>query len=303
VPYPKHLLTDLATALYDALIESKDYLDASQIQIEYLSSIPQACRTLCKGYFFADAMHLCALKGAPTLLEEVIDPGLADALASSTELLAECKAQLLAQVPRIRELRAVALADPLAFYEGIRSGQNDDLPDDVSVAASSRLSTNRSLFTRYTGKGSDVTAGTGVSRATSKNRKREERKRARGKKGSVYEEEYLVASVGRLIDRVESVRDEIGRLVKGLVRRGMWERARAVEGSLGEVVGMCMACVPEVFGEKVQASGGEGQTMGIGGEEYRPVGGDAVLAESLEQAGRKKEPPVIKEFVRLALLG
>ena len=40
-----------------------------------------------------------------------------------------------------------------------------------------------SLFTRYTGKGpgggSIGTAGTGVSRATSKNRKREEKKRAR----------------------------------------------------------------------------------------------------------------------------
>jgi elongator complex protein 1 len=292
-------LTDLATSLYDALVESKDYFAAATIQVNYLSSIENSARTFCKGYFFADALHLISLKAQPALLERVIDPGLADALGSSTELLAECKAQLLAQVPRIRELRAKAVADPLAFYEGERGG--DDLPDDVSVAASSRLSTNRSLFTRYTGRGSQGqsigTAGTGVSRATSKNRKREERKRARGKKGSVYEEEYLVASVGRLIERVESVRGEVGRLIVGLVRRGMWERARAVEGSLKDVVGMYQACIAEVFGtEKVKAEA-EGQ------EGYRPTGGDAVLQESLEAAGQSKELPSVAAFESLTLLG
>jgi elongator complex protein 1 len=294
-------LTELATSLFDALIESKDYFAAATIQREYLSSIHNACRAYCRGYFFADALHLIALKGCPDLLEEVIDPSLGDALASSTELLSECKAQLLAQVPRISELRAKALADPLAFYEGERGGDGE-IPDDVSVAASSRLSTNRSLFTRYTGKGSQGqsigTAGTGVSRATSKNRRREERKRARGKKGSVYEEEYLVASVGRLIERVESVRGEVGRLIEGLVRRGMWERARAIEGALAEVVDMCKACVPKVFGlnEPVKNEGTEE-------DEHRPVGADAVLHESMIAASKKKEPPVIAAFDKLALLG
>ncbi|PVH84364.1 elongator complex protein-like protein 1 [Cadophora sp. DSE1049] len=294
-------LTDLATSLYDALLESKDYFAAGTIQLDYLSSVSTACRAYCKGYFFSEALHLIAQKKQPSFLEEVIDPGLSDAFASSTELLAECKAQLLAQVPRIRELRAKALADPLAFYEGERGGDGD-LPDDVSVAASSRLSTNRSLFTRYTGKGSQGqsigTAGTGVSRATSKNRRREERKRARGKKGSVYEEEYLVASVGRLVERVESVRGEVGRLVTGLVRRAMWERARAVEAALAEVVGMCKACVPEVFGTPEQPAELVADENG-----YRPIGGDAVLQESIDAAGKRKEPPVIAAFEKLSLLG
>ncbi|KAE8453046.1 hypothetical protein EG329_012233 [Mollisiaceae sp. DMI_Dod_QoI] len=304
-PVSGSALTDLATTLYEALIESKDYFAAATIQLDYLSSIPNACRAFCKGYFFADALHLVAMKRTPELLEEVVDPCLGDALASSTELLSDCKAQLLAQVPRIRELREKALADPLAFYEGERGGDGE-LPDDVSVAASSRLSTNRSLFTRYTGKGGSVgTAGTGVSRATSKNRRREERKRARGKKGSVYEEEYLVNSVRRLIERVESVRGEVGRLVEGLVRRGMWgmwERARAVETALGDVVEMCRGCVPEVFGTeegiKTQTGGENGMDEG-----YRAVGGDAVLQESIEAAGKKKEPPSIAALEKLSLLG
>ncbi|KAF7882762.1 uncharacterized protein EAF02_006125 [Botrytis sinoallii] len=280
-------------------------------QLDYLSSLETACRTFCKGYFFADALHLIALKARPDLLESVIDPGLGDALASSTELLADCKAQLLAQVPRIRELRQKALADPLAFYEGERGGDGE-IPDDISVAASSRVSTNRSLFTRYTGNGSVGTVGTGVSRATSKNRRREERKRARGKKGSVYEEEYLVASVGRLMTRVEDSRGEVERLVVGLVRRGMWERARAIEGSMAEVVALCKGCVGEVFGTADAAANGNGNGNGNGnaneqagaeGQEYRPVGGDAVYAESLQAAGRKKEAPHLSAFEKLTLLG
>lgn len=292
--------TDVATSLYDALMESKDYFSAASIQLDYLNSIPAAVKAYCKGYLFADAFHLIAFKTQPQLLEEVIDPALGEAFASSTELLADCKSQLLAQVPRIRELRQKAKDDPLAFYEGERGGA-DQLPDDVSVAASSRLSTNKSLFTRYTGKGSQGqslgTAGTGVSRATSKNRRREERKRARGKKGSVYEEEYLVASVGRLIERVESVRGEVGRLVEGLIRRGMWERARTIETSLGDVVEMCKGCVPEVFGTEDEVK------TGVEGEEWRATGGDAVLQESMEAAGKKKEAPLIKSFERLSLLG
>ncbi|KAH8596498.1 elongator complex protein-like protein 1 [Bisporella sp. PMI_857] len=300
-PVSGSALQDLATSLYDALIESKDYFAAASIQLDYLSSVETAVRTFCKGYLFADAMHLVAIKSQPQLLESLIDPGLGDALASSTELLAECKAQLQAQVPRIRELRAKALADPLAFYEGERGGDGD-IPDDVSVAASSRLSTNRSLFTRYTGKDSQGqslgTAGTGVSRATSKNRRREERKRARGKKGSVYEEEYLISSIGRLIERVESVRADIDRLVAGLVRRGMWERARAVEGSLADVVAMCQDCIPEVFGMDEPV-----RTETEGENEYRPTGGDAVLQESIDAAGKRKQPPHVVAFQRLSLLG
>ncbi|TGO78025.1 hypothetical protein BELL_0082g00200 [Botrytis elliptica] len=310
-PMSGSALTELASTLYDALIESKDYYAAATLQLDYLSSLETACRTFCKGYFFADALHLIALKARPDLLESVIDPGLGDALASSTELLADCKAQLLAQVPRIRELRQKALADPLAFYEGERGGDGE-IPDDISVAASSRVSTNRSLFTRYTGNGSVGTVGTGVSRATSKNRRREERKRARGKKGSVYEEEYLVASVGRLMTRVEDSRGEVERLVVGLVRRGMWERARAIEGSMAEVVALCKGCVGEVFGTVDAAANGNGngngnananEQAGAEGQDYRPVGGDAVYAESLQAAGRKKEAPHLSAFEKLTLLG
>jgi elongator complex protein 1 len=306
-PISAAALSELASALADALYEAKDYASAATIHLDHLSSLETALRCLCKGYHFADALRLVALGQRPELLDSVIDAGLTEALSSSTEFLADCKAQLRAQVPRILELRTKAAEDPLAFYEGERAG-GVDLPDDVSVAASSRITTGASLFTRYTGKAGSVgTAGTGASRATSKNRRREEKKRARGRKGTVYEEEYLVGSVRRLVERVQAAKDEVERLVFGLVRRAMFERARAVEALMAEVLDACRKAAHEVWGPLQQAKGGEeaeeGETEQSAGGQWKYTGGDAVLADSLEAAWRKQEPPAVKDMERLSLLG
>lgn len=305
-PLSEEALAELATALADALWEAKDYAAAATVYLEYLDSLESAVRCLCKGYLFADALRLVALRRQPDLLTSAVDAGLADALSSSTEFLADCKAQLRAQVPRLDELRCKALEDPLAFYEGERPSALADLPDDVSIAASSRVSTSASLFTRYTGKGGSVgTVGSNVSRATSKNRRREEKKRARGRKGTVYEAEYLVNSVRRLVERVESAKGEVERLVFGLMRRGMAERARAVETLAEEVVEACQAAVKEVFGDRAgmeQIQGSSGPVDGLENE-YRPTGADGVLQASVDAANAVQVAPVITAFSRLSLLG
>lgn len=298
--------SELASALADALSEAQDYASAATVHLEYLDSLDAAVRYLCKGYLFADAMRLVVRRGRADLLASAVDAGLADALSSSTEFLADCKSQLRAQVPRIAELRRKAIEDPLAFYEGERPSVLADLPDDVSVAASSRMSTSASLFTRYTGKAGSVgTLGSNVSRATSKNRKREEKKRARGRKGTVYEAEYLVNSVRRLVERVDATRGEVERLVFGLMRRAMAERARAVEALMDEVVEACRAAVREVFGEpEAQAQGRMVERSPTTlKEDYRPSGPDAVLQASLDAVNGQQVAPVVTAFSKLSLLG
>ncbi|KAG5753512.1 hypothetical protein H9Q70_003855 [Fusarium xylarioides] len=298
-PMSAEAMSDLANNLADALWEAKDYSAASTIHLEYLDSIDMAVRCLCKGYHFADAIRLVVQRKRPDLLTASVDTGLADALGTTTEFLADCKAQLKAQVPRVAELRRKAIEDPLAFYEGDRAG-GMDIPDDVSVAASSRVSTSASLFTRYTGKAGSVgTAGTGVSRATSKNRKREEKKRARGRKGTVYEEEYLVNSIRRLIDRVSAAAPDAERLIFALVRRNMPERARAAEALMAEVSEACTAAVAEVF----KAPGAEAEQKNDAEPTWQATGGEAVLQDFVMGQGKKLEPPIVKGIKKLTLLG
>lgn len=304
IPLPEPQLRSLAQTLADTLSESKDFHSAATIHLDYLSDLLAATRTFCKGYFFADAFRTLGLHRRPDLLETVVDASLVDGMASTTELLADCKAQLTAQVPRIRDLRANKAQDPLAFFAGEAAGGGGaDIPDDVSLATTTTDASTMggTLLTRYTNRSSG-TIGTNATRRTSKNRRKEERKRARGKKGSVYEEEYLVNSVGRLIERVNGVNGQVERLVGGLMRRGMRERAGAVEDAMVEVVGMCRGCVGEVFKSDVRDVGERGEMVGEVEGERRPKGGEEVLWDTLE-GDKRREVPLVKGFDRLSLLG
>ena len=299
VPLPEPELQTLAQTLATSYLESHDFYSAATIHHDHLSDIPTAASLFCKGHFYAEAHRIIALARCTDLLETVLDTGLVEGMATMTELLAEMKTQLNAQVPRIRELRAKKAADPLAFYDGdaLPEEAGVDIPDNVSLAPTDASTAGGgTLFTRYTNRSSGTLA-TNASRRTSKNRRREERKRARGKKGSVYEEEYLVASVWRLVEKVNTVEDEVGRLVVGLMRRGMRERARAVEGGMVEVVGLCRRCVDDVFGEErdEKEQRARGGIEGINGVE-------GVRRDGLGGEDKKKPPPVVKAFEKLSLL-
>lgn len=295
IPLPQPQLRSLAQTLADILSESKDFYSAATIHLDYLADITTAGRTFCKGYFFGDALRIVGLHQRPDLLESTIDTGLVEGMASMTELLAECKSQLNAQIPRIRELRTKKAEDPLAFFDGDVNG-GADIPDNVSLATTDASTMGGTLLTRYTNR--TGTVGTNATRRTSKNRRKEERKRARGKKGSVYEEEYLVNSVGRLIDRISTVNEQVERLVVGLMRRGMRERAGAVENAMVEVVELCKGCLDEVFRNDVKEVFEQKET---GELENRPRGGEGVLWDTLE-GGKQREAPLVKDFNRLSLL-
>ena len=285
----------LARKLAEERVEAKDFSSAAVIYLDYLSDIVAAARFYCKAYDFAEAMRVISLHNRSDLLQSVIDVGLTECMAKMIELLSDCKNQLNAQVPRIHELREKKAKDPLAFFEG-DTPDGVDIPDNVSLAPTDASTVGASLFTRYTNH--TGTAGTNVTRQTSKNKRREERKRARGKKGSVYEEEYLINSVKRLVERVNSVSEDISKLILGLMRRGMRESAVAVEAALAEVVKLCKSSTNQIF----DTSRGEQRSkQDAASDVRRPTGGDGVLFDSIE-GDQIREAPEVKDFARLSLL-
>lgn len=294
IPIPESELSDLAEGLADHFIEIKDFSSAAQIYLDYRSDVSEAARLLCRGSHFAEAIRLATRYGKPELLESVVDVGLVDAFSTAIELLADCKTQAHAQLGRLRELRAKKEEDPLAYFEGLPEGSGANIPDNISVAPTDASTSGGTFMTQYTGK-TGGTALTGATRRTSKNRRREERKRARGKKGTIYEEEYLVRSLERLVERVESVKDEVGRLVEGMVRRGMRERAAAMQDKMVEMGEILKGCVEEVFSD----------TSAVNLFLYGTGGGDGEGQEGDEGAPKlvgEKKIPVVKDFARLAIL-
>lgn len=121
--------------------------------------------------------------------------------------------------------------------------------------------TSGSLFTRYT----QQSTGTRGTRASSKNRRREERKRARGKKGTIYEEEYLVNSVIRLMQRVQDIREEVMQLIVALMMIDKRREAEEIQKSFAGLVEDIRNCAPEVTSEPVMGSrmSGDGEEASL----------------------------------------
>lgn len=309
IPLPPDTLTALAHQLANtASSENRDYRAAATITAEYLSDPTSAASLLCKGSYFADALRLLShprhIPSLTTSIPTIIDPALTEKTGEIIELTSDMKSQLASQVPRIEALRVKKAEDPLAFFGG--DAENPDTADgaggaadNISLAGTDATTlAGRSMFTRYGGGagGSSADASTrfggtvrsDMSRRTSKTRRKEERKRARGKKGSVYEEEYLVASVGRLIERFNGVQEEVGRLVSGLRRRGMAELAGKVEGVMDEVGMLCGDAKERIWaGEGVEGTELGGLGRGAEGGFMNREAGD-------EGGGNLRKVPDVK---------
>ena len=308
IPLPSDKLQALAHSLATTCVEeSRDYRAAATIHLEYLGDPLRAAELLCKSSYFAEATRILSMpdRNVSSHIPNVIDPMLTRKFGEMLELIADCQTQLTSQVPRIEELRIKKAEDPLAFFGGDAAvGEGVDIPDNVSLAPTDASTLGgQSMFTRYGGgaggsQASTKFAGTvasNVSRKTSKTKRREERKRARGKKGSVYEEEYLVASVGRLIERVNGAHEEVKRLEQGLRRRGLREQGQKVEEVMGEIQEACEDARRRVWVETAnEGATGEAGTYDIDGQ-GRPSGADGVLYDSqLEAQGASKPPPEVK---------
>ncbi|WLF80400.1 Putative elongator complex protein 1 [Lodderomyces elongisporus] len=240
-PNFKTKLIETANSLVATLTADHKYSDAAEIEYYCLQNVREAVRLYCKQYWFDQAILLAERTQNADLIESVVDVQINEGFGVIAELLADCKGQMNSQLRRLRELRTKKQDDPYAFY-----GNPDDLdtPDNVSVAAS-ETSTAPSFFTRYTGKTAG-TAKTGASRRTAKNRKREERKKAQGRKGTIYEEEYLIRSVGRLIERLDSTEQDAIRLIEVLIRRQMKEQAYQIQKSWCELIALIKENIDEV---------------------------------------------------------
>ncbi|QIW97385.1 hypothetical protein AMS68_002903 [Peltaster fructicola] len=299
IPLSSSEVEALAETMAEAQEEAKDFTSAAVIRLDYLADLKGAVRLYCKAYNFAEATRLAILKQSPELLKGVIDPGLVECSASMTELLAEMKGQISAQVPRLRELRQKKIDEPMAYLNA-GEGEDNDIPDNLSVAPTDASTSGGTFMTRYTNR-STGTLASNATRKTSKNRRREERKRAKGKKGTVYEEEYLVNSITRLIERLNTTSGDVTNLVQGLMRRAMRERAVAVENAMTEVWELCRSNMDEVYEIKPkELPSGEEEEEEHG--QRRPWGGQGVLWESMVASQSQITAPVLKLYARSGAL-
>lgn len=115
LPLPEEETNSMAESLAEGLAEATDHYAAATIHLDYLNDVEGAVRAFCKGHYYAEAMRVLGLRRRSELIASVLDPGLVEGSASMTEMLADMKGQLAAQVPRLRELRLKKAEDPRKF--------------------------------------------------------------------------------------------------------------------------------------------------------------------------------------------
>lgn len=216
---PHQDVVSMATTLAEAQVEHHHYLDAASIYRDYLDDSRSAASCLCQAGRFDQAETLVRVKGRADLYASVVVAAAVDAFADASETLSEMAQQIASQLRRLDALGEIKAQDPEAWE------QVDDDSDTMSIA-SSNVSTVNTAFTRYTGLSGTTT---NTKRATARNKRREERKRIRGRQGTVYEEQYLHASLTRLAVRFCEESERIQGIVDALIRAGDLVRAKQLQ--------------------------------------------------------------------------
>ncbi|KAJ2367206.1 putative elongator complex protein 1 [Coemansia sp. RSA 2607] len=145
-----------------------------------------------------------------------------------------------------------------ALASGLGEGNDGPLPDNIDVMSdTTSLASKFSTFTgTVTNASSRMTGST--ARRISKNKRKEERRKVRGKKGSIYEESYLVDSISKLVDRVRVNQSAVREISLVLVRFGKLQMAAALQSSFEIVVQQILSQAEFVFDQqRVQMRLGE----------------------------------------------
>ncbi|KAF9112880.1 hypothetical protein BGX27_002637 [Mortierella sp. AM989] len=218
----------LARGLAEHLKADKRYAEAGTLLVEYAKDSEEAISALLEGRLWSEAIRTAYLYNRQDLMATHITPGIADGHHDLVESIRDMQEQFDKQVKRLKEVRDLKIEKALA--EAAEDMAPDDALDNVDMM--SDTTSMASGFSRYTAANSVLSKSSQSSRSsqyTARLKKRSDKKRARGKKGSAYEEEYLINSLRKLILRVDATKSDVHALLRCLAASMSLERAKALQ--------------------------------------------------------------------------
>jgi elongator complex protein 1 len=211
-------ITEIAYRIADELFSKKRFGECARVLLDYAKDVRQAIHSLAQGNEFAEARRIITLHAKPELIDELLLPCALDCRAQIGDDINEMREQLRKQVARLTELRIKKVEEPDAFYNfDDPTLHNVDVMTDVSMAPTT--------FTRYTVAPS---ATSKASKRSSKTKRKMERKLGSGRKGTVDEEEYILKSVTKLVERCAATQGEIKKLLPHLLQLSQAHREEGV---------------------------------------------------------------------------
>ncbi|KAJ2551121.1 putative elongator complex protein 1 [Coemansia sp. RSA 1933] len=235
---------DTAVDASSVLADRHMFMDAATALLEYTAEHEEALSLLAKGRHWTEAMRVARLKDRVDLIETTVLPGLQSAYTEIDEDISEISELFKAKVERLRELRAKPLEILLEQHmERVFQHDVDIMSDTASMAS------EFSTFTATASNASSQMTGSTV-RRISKSKRKEERKRVRGKKGSIYEESYLVESISKLVDRVRAAQTQVHEMNLALVHFSLEQQARKMQKNYSALVSQVRESVDWVFDQQ-----------------------------------------------------
>ncbi|KAG9120672.1 hypothetical protein FRC07_003758, partial [Ceratobasidium sp. 392] len=186
----------------ESLVSHSRHTEAARVYLDYAHDVPGAVTSLCRGNDLSEAFRIISIEKTPRLVEEVVGPEATDLCTQMGDDVQEMVDQLERQGQRLLDLKEKKQSDPNNFY-----GHDD--PNLHNVDAMTDASGMMTQFTRYTKALTGTTA-----RRSQKSSKKAARKA--GRKGTADEEEYILASLVKLVQRLEHVQLETAQLLPHL---------------------------------------------------------------------------------------
>ncbi|KAJ2031248.1 putative elongator complex protein 1, partial [Coemansia sp. S610] len=238
---------DTAVRASAVLAEHHLFLDAATVLLEYTERDEEAVALLVRGACWAEAQRCSLLRQRSDLVETTIRPGLLEAHGVMMEDVREIREAFTTKLERLREVRATPLE--VIAYSG--AAEEEGALDNVDVMSDTTSMASRfSTFSATITNASSRMTGSTARRLSKKGRRKEERRKGRGKKGSVYEEAYLVDSLAKLVDRVRVHQSAVRDMNWALVGFGWLPAAAELQGLFVGVVEMVVGSAGFVFDEQ-----------------------------------------------------
>ncbi|KAL7752203.1 putative elongator complex protein 1 [Sorochytrium milnesiophthora] len=233
----------LAQGMAKELHERTEYSAAAQVLFDYAHDIERAMTEWLRGGCWSEAVRVAQHNHRLDLIATHVKPGVVQGhkamLATMQELHDdyEQRYERLVACRREKEERSRA--------EMERLGKDERLDDiDVMSDTTSMMST----FTGLTLATATMSTRSGrSSRSSGKARRKEERKRHAGKKGSIYEEAYLVDSCRRLTERANQLVPDVAALTQALMQFAYVDEAQAVQTRYEQLLLHMRERVPVIF--------------------------------------------------------
>ncbi|KAF9295803.1 hypothetical protein BGZ74_010603 [Mortierella antarctica] len=246
--YDDAAMSYLATGLADHLKNDRRFAEAGVLLAEYAKDSEEAVSALLEGRLWSEAVRVAYLYNRMDLMATHVTPGIADGHHDLMESIREMRDQFDKQIKRLKEVREIKIQKMLA-----EAAEELMAPDDMldNVDMMSDTTSMASGFSRYTAANSVMSRSSHSSRSssqyTARLKKRNDRKRQAGKKGSIFEEEYLINSLRKLILRVDAAKPDVHALLKCLASSLSLERASVLQLEFSQLLNDIQSQVAVIF--------------------------------------------------------